>query len=165
MLTSLAIRFSVERTPCCISDPWVTRTVASMPFLNSWVGAARTIRPKVMATINSTRLKPRELGCVDRMSLLLAVRRNQGLHLVRPHPALGHRITHRDGNLAYVRIAGHVSNLNLPLELAQVHQDVRGAGVHDDSTLSWQPDRLRGNIVGRAVQAVRTGVGHRDKSR
>ena len=72
MLTSLATRFKVARTFCCISDDWDTSTVASMPFLNSCVVAARTIKPKAMATSNSTRLKPRavDVGLVVRIALL-----------------------------------------------------------------------------------------------
>src|SRR5271165_3570839 len=105
MLTSLAIRLVAARTACCISDDWVTRMVASIPFLNNCVVAAITTRPRLMATINSTRLKPRGLCFVDRMSLLLSERRNQGLNLVGLQPALRHRITHGDDNLANVGVA------------------------------------------------------------
>src|ERR1700686_5917985 len=131
MLTSFATRFSVARTPCCISDDCVTRMVASMPFLNSWVVAARTTRPIAMATINSTRLKPPAVCSLDRMSLLLPIRRNQGLHLIRLQPALRYRIAHGDDNLANVGIAGHIGDLNLPGEVTQVDQHIRRGSASD----------------------------------
>src|SRR5580700_331299 len=106
MLRSFVIISMAARIFCWTSARWVTVNVAFIPWRNRLVIARITIRPRVVATINSRRLKPRcelEIG-IFMIFIALVVAGDQSVYAVSSRWPTSLSVGKGDGHGDEIRI-------------------------------------------------------------